>query len=709
MWKSRERYSAWRRSLRIEPLESRIVLASVFDYGATVNDSTYDHVAIQAAINANTDVFFPAGEYWINARLNIPAGRTLHGPTSGSQAVIRVRHEPGLTNNFAMAIEGNGVTIQNLTLDKDFVDGSYATGIYAEGRDDVTINAVEIKDYSVRYGIHLVETTNFDISNAYIYNFMMNQSNPSGNEADMVQDSPAGIRITRSSNGTISNSRIHNIEVGANGRASISELQPGFGPQGYQSDAITLSDSSFITVENNELWNSGELVDNLVSNNSTIRNNTMQMAWLFGVKNIGSQNSSITGNYIGDAATGIYMVDHTQTGEQATGNLIDNNDLVNNGSAGIWNIAASSRIPVSLSRVGILIDNNASGNTISNNDVYNFYGYLVEGLRQGTGSNTISNNNLITAQYGPSGPGNVAIQGSWVAGLTHAKEVTTLNRALVFFTYAEEVGANIDATAVTYGGRSMTQLGERLITEGTRRVYVSAWLLKQDAINTATSGNFSVSWNTTPDGVGYSSVFLYNINQTTPLFSHDSGGATSGSTMATSPRATQAGDIVLYGATAAFTGSFTPNNGFTEALEVAVPNADGVSGYKFATGANETASVTHTNLGTGAIYMVTLADANTGGAALLAAGDVAAPAAAEKRSATIGFRPSLQMFPDQPRHRDLGHETAPSRSPQLPLRRMNCCCWRRTLSKRDVTIQLEMFPRSCATEQSSRSISSHAT
>lgn len=577
---------------------------SVLDYGAIPDDSTDDRAAIQAAINANTSVYFPPGEYSIDGKLTVPAGRTLYGPESGPPAIIRVRFDT-LTNanNYALEVAGDDVTVRNLTISKDFVDGSYGVGILAQGRDGLTIQGVEISGYSARYGIHLIESTNFEIDSVYIHDFLMNQSDANGIGADMIQDSPAGIRITRSVGGRISNSRIHNIEVGPQGRASISEFVPGYGPQGYQSDAITLSDSSGIIVENNDLWNSGELVDLLVSDNSTVRNNTMQMAFLFGVKVIGSQDSVVEDNYIGDAAIGVWMGDHS-TGEQSTGNQIDDNDLVNTGSPGIWDIPASSRLGFAIS--GIYVDNDASGNTISNNDIYNYYGYLPQFIRQGTGSNTFPNNDGITSEFGPPGGGDAAILGEWTAGLSHAKELIALNRALVFVVHAEDAADDIAATAVAYGGQAMTKINERRISTATGRVYVSTWILAQDAINRAADGDFSVAWNAAVDSVGYSSVFLQNIYQPLPIYSNDTGAASAGNTLATSPRATHAGDMVLYAATAAQPGDFTPASGFTEDLEVALPNADGVAGHKLATGDNESASVTHTALGSGVISMVAL-------------------------------------------------------------------------------------------------------
>lgn len=595
-------YQIWRSNFGKVLLPSA-PLGSVTLYGATPNDSTYDTAAIQAAINANTSVYFPPGEYWLDSKLTVPAGRTLYGPSTGPPAVLRVRFDTGVNaNNYALEIIGNDVTLQDLVIDKDFVDGSYGVGIIANNRSNITISGVEIRDYSVRYGIHLIECTNFRIANCYVHDFMMNQYNPTGNEADMIQDSPAGIRITRSTNGIITNSRVYNIEVGPNGRASTSELVPSYGPQGYQSDCITLSDSSGIIVEDNDLWSSGEIVDTVASDSCIVRNNRIQMGWFLGIKGIGTQNSIFKDNYIGDCAIGVILIDHTSTGEECSGNLVDGNDIVNCGSAGIWNLAAAARMPFAIS--GIYIDDNASGNTVTNNRIYNYFNYLPQMIRQGSAANMIANNATTTTEYGPGGGGDVRILGDWVAGLTHAKELIAPNRLLVFFTYAEDNSANIAATSVIYGGKAMTRVTEQLTIEGTRRVYVSTWILRQDLINSATTSNFLVTWNSTPDSVGYSSVFLTNVYQKTPQYTWTSAGATTGDTLTADPRVTHAGDIAVYAAVAAEPGEFTPLNGYTEALEIEIPNADGTVGYIFASGSEETASATHTSLGTGALQSI---------------------------------------------------------------------------------------------------------
>ncbi len=185
----------------------------------------------------------------------------------------------------------------------------------------------------------------------------------------------------------------------------------------------------------------------------------------------------------------------------------------------------------------------------------------------------------------------VATLGSWTSGLTHTAESGS-NRALILIAHGEEAAAAISLNSVTYGGQSMTKVIERIV--GTNpRDYVVAYILNEAGIAAATSDTFFPAWSTTPDEVSYSSVFLQNVNQTTLIGASASNGATSGATITTSALATSNGDMVIDAATCGNVGDYTVNNSFTEAIEQDMATSVGTTGYKSATGSNETPSVTH--------------------------------------------------------------------------------------------------------------------
>jgi O-glycosyl hydrolase len=191
-------------------------------------------------------------------------------------------------------------------------------------------------------------------------------------------------------------------------------------------------------------------------------------------------------------------------------------------------------------------------------------------------------------------PTNIEILGSWISHTTnpaHAKE-SGYNRALIFFAFAEKT-STYTLNSVTYGGRTMTKI---LDAAGgtTTHAYVAAYILNDANIEAATNTTFVPSWSTTPSEVSYESVFLSNVNQTTPIGASDGNAqsTTTPLTISTDPLATTDGDMVFVGATSGNTINYTVNSGFTEALENDMASSTGTAGYKSATGATETPSVT---------------------------------------------------------------------------------------------------------------------
>jgi hypothetical protein len=191
--------------------------------------------------------------------------------------------------------------------------------------------------------------------------------------------------------------------------------------------------------------------------------------------------------------------------------------------------------------------------------------------------------------------GDVEIIGSWVSGTTHAEEAGT-NRVLIFTGHTEDNNADMNITSVTYGGQSMTKVVEQNVGTG-YRAYVVAYVLDEAGIDAASGSDFVVTWAETPSrSPGFSSVFLQNVNQSTPAGATDGNGTTSSATIATSALSTSDGDMVFVAGTCGNSGTYSVNNGFTEGIEITISSADAVAGYKAATGADETPSITHSNV-----------------------------------------------------------------------------------------------------------------
>ena len=191
----------------------------------------------------------------------------------------------------------------------------------------------------------------------------------------------------------------------------------------------------------------------------------------------------------------------------------------------------------------------------------------------------------------------VGTLGSWVTGTTHAKESGT-NRALVFIAHARHNStAATSLTSVTYGGRAMTKVVEKLTSSGSTRTYTAAFILNEADINAATTATFTPTWSTAPATTAYGSVLLSNVDQSALTGATASDEITTGTLLTTPMLATNPGDKVIGAATCSATGNYTMNNSFTEVNEFTMTSADAVDGYKDANGAEEVPSVTHSTSG----------------------------------------------------------------------------------------------------------------
>jgi unsaturated rhamnogalacturonyl hydrolase len=187
----------------------------------------------------------------------------------------------------------------------------------------------------------------------------------------------------------------------------------------------------------------------------------------------------------------------------------------------------------------------------------------------------------------------VNLAGMWVTGTSHTKEAGS-NRLLVVIGHAEGgTGSNPYLSTVTYGGQTMTKIAAKTQTwESLSCAYVAVFILNEAGVAAASDSNISASWSGTSSN-SLTSVFLGNVEQANLIGDYATNGVKDAATIATSALATSNGDMVIAGATCTESGTYSPNSGFTEGVESPISNADGCVDYKFATGASETPSVTH--------------------------------------------------------------------------------------------------------------------
>jgi glucuronoarabinoxylan endo-1,4-beta-xylanase len=190
----------------------------------------------------------------------------------------------------------------------------------------------------------------------------------------------------------------------------------------------------------------------------------------------------------------------------------------------------------------------------------------------------------------------VEILGDWGTGLSHTKESGT-NRALIFVAHVEDDDGVLNPTDVTYGGQSMTKVIDDQIESGENwRAYVVAYILNEAGIALADNNDFIVDWGSNPPDYGaYASVFLKNVDQTDLTGDSDSNVTSSSDDLTTDALTTDDGDMVIDAATCGNAGSsYILHSGFMEGEQQAFGStATGVTGYKSATGVNETPSVTY--------------------------------------------------------------------------------------------------------------------
>ena len=162
----------------------------------------------------------------------------------------------------------------------------------------------------------------------------------------------------------------------------------------------------------------------------------------------------------------------------------------------------------------------------------------------------------------------VAILDSWTTGTTHVISSGT-NRALVFVAHAKTSSSTSNLTAVTYGGRKMAKIIDKLSGSGTTQVYVAAFILNDANITAATNTTFTPTWTSAPGSITYTSVSLQNVNQTTPFGADANSGVTAASTVSTSALANSNGDMAIENAASSVAGTYT-TTGWTKDVYLSV-------------------------------------------------------------------------------------------------------------------------------------------
>lgn len=187
------------------------------------------------------------------------------------------------------------------------------------------------------------------------------------------------------------------------------------------------------------------------------------------------------------------------------------------------------------------------------------------------------------------GPSDVSLLDPWTIGLSRTISAGT-NRCLVV-AYAQENGTNSrDLTAMTYGGRSMTQVAEFAAgTSGAFMARLEIWVLFEPDIVLASNSTIVPTFGAYT-ALEYCDAFaaasFQNVDQLTPLFSQQTIGAqgTANPHQLATPFATLPGSMAIQLVTSGNrdssnpspntnTNSYTTPTGYTEVVDYYYANA----------------------------------------------------------------------------------------------------------------------------------------
>ena len=126
------------------PINEKLAeLVSVKDFGAIGNGTTDDTVAIQNALNASTNVYFPIGDYLVTT-LNIASGTVLNGAGVPQSSTSGTKILYNSVSGSCFVIDASSVTKTNCQINNMLITSNVtatsSVGIEFKGVDANSIN-----------------------------------------------------------------------------------------------------------------------------------------------------------------------------------------------------------------------------------------------------------------------------------------------------------------------------------------------------------------------------------------------------------------------------------------------------------------------------------------------------------------------------------------------------------------------------------------
>lgn len=195
---------------------------SVKDFGAVGDGVTDDTAAIQTAINAGNDVYFPVGTYLVSAQINLKSNLSLRG-TLGAKLLLATGVTP-------YVLRGNALS--NVSIDTLEIQGNGASGfstVYVSSSTNITITNCKItkSGSNALYFVacSFVKVENCTLSNNFYYGLefrdcdgckaIANQCADNGDTGVATSSGGRGIMLWRSRGCYIAGNRfVNNSEYG---------------------------------------------------------------------------------------------------------------------------------------------------------------------------------------------------------------------------------------------------------------------------------------------------------------------------------------------------------------------------------------------------------------------------------------------------------------------------------------------------------------
>jgi hypothetical protein len=342
----------------------------VVDAGAP--NGSDDTATLQGILDTGDIVSLRPGQtYRLSEKLNIT--RSNSGIiTTGTPAVLYLKNtfnnvEPlqmwdaARVDSIAIRAEGsagallNSIRLENFKIDKQYLDGTYVTGVWFRGVKNSRIVGLEITGFALGPIVALDSVDNVSVRGCSIHDSWATYVNSyarfpqlSGIVVDDNKLSNSNGQAVGSTRVTLARNTISRLRFGL----SLYNLQrgqfqgmSGTSPVGYQTDGITVvPGGSGTVIVGNVIEGVGEGVD-CMARDAVIRTNKIRDIFDWGVKFVhGAKNGLAEDNDIGAAGTGSIVVSGTTEPSygDTTGQLIRNNRIT---QVGGLNAFCGSAVP----------------------------------------------------------------------------------------------------------------------------------------------------------------------------------------------------------------------------------------------------------------------------------------------------------------------------------------------------------------------------